>query len=180
MNLNSQCEVGCRGDFNCNAKEICDFDHKCVPGCNLNSHCKTDEFCYERTCKKNCVTSPCGQNTKCSAALHEELCSCLDGFFYEKGIGCRQKTITNTTENLSCSNFCGFNSKCMSTDNDIYCFCPKPDTGNPYRRCQSESGQSVSNTFVGEGIKPIGETPLSAACTATLCLGWVLFEINWK
>lgn len=83
-NLNSQCEIGCRGDYSCKAKEICDFDHSCVPGCITNSHCKLDEFCNGRTCQKNCLKSSCGDNSVCSAEIHEELCSCVDGFFPEK------------------------------------------------------------------------------------------------
>ena len=163
--LNSQCTTGCRGDHDCKAKEICDLDHKCVPGCISNSHCNLDEFCNGRICVKNCFVSPCGQNSKCSAGLHEELCSCLDGFFPEKEIGCRQNQTTDVAEILECSDVCGPNSKCISADNEIYCFCPKPNTGNPYVGCQSGSG-----TY-GGSIKPTGEIPLSAACIATLCVG---------
>lgn len=133
---------GCRSDFNCGRKEYCDLeDRHCKPGCSNEIGCEDHEYCdyHLHICNSTCADANCGDNSKCSTFNHRQYCSCHDGFFPQRDVGCRLKTEADIYDNRNCSLYCGPNGKCLFQDDTIFCFCKilSVPLQNPYIECPS-------------------------------------------
>ncbi|KAL7036065.1 hypothetical protein ACKWTF_008678 [Chironomus riparius] len=138
-----ECLPGCRSDFNCGKKEYCDFeDRLCKAGCSSEIACEDHEYCdyHIHKCNSTCADSNCGDNSKCSTSNHRQYCSCYDGYFPQRDLGCRPRTEADIYDNRNCSLYCGPYGKCLFKDNIIYCFCNvlSAPLANPYIECPSK------------------------------------------
>lgn len=63
----------------------------CRLGCRNSTECADNEYCDENhSCIDPCKNSPCGDNSECKSGNHSKaVCSCMDGFFPQSGVGCR-------------------------------------------------------------------------------------------
>jgi hypothetical protein len=93
----------------------------------------------------------CGRNAECSAAKHEPVCSCKEGYHGNPLIGCSKIECSSDNDcsadklcegnmcKISClvKNPCGTNALCSAENHKQVCYCQPGYTGNPILGCKA-------------------------------------------
>ena len=148
--IRQKCEDPCVGT--CGAHATCQMvQHKpvcqCAPGYTGNPFLGCIKIAQPPPPKQPCSPSPCGPNAQCRVVYGDrEECSCLPGFVGQPpyckpecyvDAECAGNRICQQQKCIDpCSNVCGVNADCTTTNHIILCSCIPGYTGDPFTSCQ--------------------------------------------
>ena len=148
--IRQKCADPCVGT--CGSHATCQMvQHKpvcqCQPGYTGNPFLGCIKIQQPPPPKQPCSPSPCGPNAQCRVVYgNKEECSCLPGFVGQPpyckpecyvDAECAANRICQQQKCIDpCSNVCGVNADCTTTNHMVLCSCIPGYTGDPFTSCQ--------------------------------------------